>query len=149
MTNLIDHIDIVKLWQDDELIQLKVVCSTEIITATAKIYVSDALIDDLIYQIKQFLDGQVAESFWTNEKRGDNSTACVSLHFLHKDKLGHILIEVFMELDDGGNYSSHNCCFYLNTEVGLLTMFCERLPQLKQKPSGIKLILNDDESNIF
>lgn len=139
-----DYIKIDKLWQDGELIELKVVCSTEIITATTKIYVSEALIDDLIYSIKQFLDGQVIESSWANEKRGNDSTACVSLHFMHKDKLGHIIIEVFMELDDGGNYSSHNCCFFLNTEIGLLTMFCERLPQLKQKSSGIKIILNDD-----
>ena len=125
-----DYIKIDKLWQDGELIELKVVCSTEIITATTKIYVSEALIDDLIYSIKQFLDGQVIESSWANEKRGNDSTACGSLHF--------------MELDDGGNYSSHNCCFFLNTEIGLLTMFCERLPQLKQKSSGIKIILNDD-----
>ncbi len=144
MAILVDYIDIHKLWQDNELIQLKIVCSSEIITASAKIYVSDSLIDDLIYQIRQFLNGQVMESFWANEKKGDNSTACVSLRFFHKDKLGHVLIEVFMELDDGGNYSSHNCCFYLNTEIGLLTTFCERLPQLKEKTSGIRLVLNHE-----
>ena len=144
MAILVDYIDIHKLWQDNELIQLKIVCSSEIITASAKIYVSDSLIDDLIYQIRQFLNGQVMESFWANEKKGDNSTTCVSLRFFHKDKLGHVLIEVFMELDDGGNYSSHNCCFYLNTEIGLLTTFCERLPQLKEKTSGIRLVLNHE-----
>lgn len=141
---MIDYIDIYKLWQDNELIELKVVCSSAVITASAKIYVSDSLIDDLIYQINQFLNGQAVESFWANEQRGDDSTACISLRFLHKDKLGHVLIEVYMELDDGGNYSSHNCCFYLNTEIGLLTRFCERLPQLKQKTPEVKIVLNDD-----
>lgn len=144
MKNLIDRIEIYKLWQDDVLMQLKVVCSSEVITATAKIYVSDALIDDLVYQIKRFLNGQVEESFWANEERGDRSTTCVSLHFLHKDKLGHILIEVFMELEDGGDYSRHNCCFYVNTEIGLLTMFCKDLPKLKQRSSGIELVLNGE-----
>lgn len=139
-----DYIDINKIWQDNELIQLKIICSSEVITATAKIYVSNNLIDDLIYQIKQFLRGKVIESFWANEEKGDYSTACVSLRFLHKDKLGHILIEVFMELDDGGDYSSHNCCFYINTEIGLLTRFCEKLPLIKQEQIGVKVTLNEE-----
>lgn len=138
-----DYIILEKLWWDNEVIELKIVCSSALITATSKIYVTEYLIDDLIYQIKQFVNGKVIESVWTNEEKGDNSTACVSLRFLHKDKLGHILIEVFMELDDGGNYSRHNCCFYINTEIGLLTTFCEKLPQLKQKSSGIIFSLND------
>lgn len=141
-----DYIEAYKLWQDNDLIQLRIVCSSTSITATSKIYVSDSLIDDLIHQIQQFLSGKVDESFWANGDRGDHSIACVSLRFLHKDKLGHVLIEVFMELDDGGDYSKHNCCFYIKTEIGLLTTFCEKLPLLKQKTSGIKLILNDSEA---
>ena len=141
---MIDYIDIEKIWYDNELIQLKIVCSSTVITAAAKVYVSDALIDNLIYQIKQFLDGQIEEGFWANEEKGDGSSACVSLRFLHKDRLGHVLIEVYMELDDGGGYSRHNCCFYLNTELGLLTTFYEKLPQLKRKLSGIKIVLNDN-----
>ena len=140
-----DYIDVCKIWQDNELIELEIVGSSGVITATARIYVSDPLIDDLIYQIEQFLSGKVAESFWANEETGDSTTTCVSLRFFHKDKLGHILIEVFMELDDGGKFSKHNCCFYVNTEIGLLTTFCKRLPRLKQNEFGTHLILNEDE----
>ncbi len=139
-----DYIDMKKLWYDSELAQLKIVCSTEVITASAQIYVTDALIDDLIHQLKHFLNGQVQESYWANEEKGDSSTVCVSLRFQHKDKLGHVSIEVYMELDDGGAYSRHNCCFYLNTEIGLLTKFCEKLPHLKEKVSGIEVVLNED-----
>lgn len=141
-----DYIDIQKLWYDNELAQLAIVCSSAVITASTKIYVTDALIDDLIYQIKQFLSGQVIESYWANEEKGDDSTACVSLRFLTKDKLGHVLIEAYMELDDGGTYSSHNCCFYLNTEIGLLERFCKSLSRLKQKTSGIRVVLNDNRA---
>lgn len=139
-----DYIEIQKLWYDNELAQLAIVCSSPIITAATKIYVTEALIDDLIHQIRQFLSGRVVESYWANEEKGDYSTPCVSLHFLPKDKLGHILIEVYMELDDGGNYSDHNCCFFLNTEIGLLEKFCEGLPRLKQKTSKIRIVLNDN-----
>lgn len=139
-----DYIEMQKLWYDNELAQIAVVCSSAVITASAKIYVTDDLIDDLIHKIMQFLNGQVVESCWANEEKGDYSATCVSLHFLHKDKLGHILIEVYMELDDGGDYSSHNCCFYLNTEIGLLESFCNKLPQLKQETSKIRIILGDN-----
>ena len=140
-----DYMSIQKLWYDYDLTQLEIVCSSTVITASAKIYVTDALIDDLIQQIEQFLNGRVAESYWTNEERGDNSTICVSLRFLPKDKLGPVLIEVYMELDDGGSYSSHNCCFYLNTEIGLLAKFCEKIPMLKHELMGIEIVLNDKD----
>ena len=141
---MVDFIHIEKIWQDNELIELRIICSSAVIMAAAKIYVSNALIDDLIYQIKQFLDGHVMESIWANEEKGNGSTACVSFRFLHKDKLGHLLVEVFLELEDGGDYSSHNCCFYINTEIGLLSKFCEELPQIKQKQLGINIMLNED-----
>lgn len=137
-----DFISIKKLWQDNELIQLKIVCSSAIVTATAKIYVSNEIIDDLFFQIHYFLNGLVKECCWSSGERGDHSTTCVSLRFLHKDKLGHVLIEPFMELDDGGNYSSHNCCFYLNTELGLLESFKNQLLAMKNAKLGFEITLN-------
>ncbi len=137
-----DYIKMQKLWQDNELMQLKVQCLSTVITAVTKIYVSDSLIDDLFYQITQFLNGIVKESYWANETKGNDSTACVSFRFINKDKLGHILIEVFMELDDGGDYSNHNCCFFVNTETGLLEKFKNQLIQLKRQQSGFEVVLN-------
>ncbi len=138
-----DNILLRKIWQDDELIQLKVVCSSCVATATTKIYVSNSLIDDLIYQIKQFLNGYIDEGLWANEDKGNTTTACVSLRFLKKDKLGHILIEVFIELDDGGDYTKHNCCFFVGTEYGLLMHFCDKLAQLKESPEDCEIQLHN------
>ena len=76
--------------------------------------------------------GEVEECRWANKERGDNSSACLSLRFLRKDRLGHVLAEVYMELDDGGEFNDHNCCFYINTEYGLLQRFRDQLPKLKQ-----------------
>ena len=137
-----DNIIFSKIWQDDDVIELKVICSSSVATITSKIYVSDSLIDELICQIKQFLDGNNEEGLWANEDKGNDSTACVSLRFFRKDKLGHIVIEVFAELDDGGNYTEHNCCFYVSTEYGLLMSFCESLVQLKKNPVGYEIQLN-------
>ena len=138
-----DYIEMRRLWNDDTLSLLEVICASEIITMKTEVYVTDALIDELVHQIKQFLNKQIMESCWSNGRKGNGSTACLSLHFFHKDTLGHILIEVFAELDDGGDYNRHNCCFYINTEMGLLERFCIRLQQLKHSTSDMKIVLNE------
>ena len=139
-----DNIIFSKTWEDDQVIELTVVCSSSVATITSQIYVSDSLIDELICQIKQFLDGNIEEGLWANEVERNNLTACVlSLRFLRKDNLGHINIEVFAELDDGGNFTEHNCCFFVGTEYGLLMNFCERLAFLKNQPVGCEIRLND------
>lgn len=131
-----DNIIFSKIWEDDDIIELKAVCSSSVATITSKIYVSNPLIDELIFQIKQFLDRNIEEGLWANEDKGNDSTACLSLRFFSKDKLGHIIIEVYAELDDGGNYAEHNCCFFVGIEYGLLMNFCESLVCLKNYPVG-------------
>ncbi|MDO4353859.1 MAG: hypothetical protein Q4C93_02720 [Clostridia bacterium] len=140
-----DYIAMQKLWYDVHLAQIEVVGSSEFITASAKIYVCDDLIDGLIRQIERFVNGEVSEAYWANEQKGDGSTTCVALRFMHKDRLGHVLIEVFMELDDGGSYATHNCCFYVNTEIGQLERFCGKIPILKQDTVGVRIVLNDND----
>lgn len=142
-----DNIIFSKIWQDNDVIELKVVCSSSVATVTSKIYVTDFLIDQLIYQIKQFLDGNSEEGLWANENKGNASTACLSLRFFRKDKLGHVGIEVFVELDDGGDYTEHNCCFYVSTEYGLLMSFCESLVQLKKNTMGYEIQLNQGQGD--
>ena len=138
-----DNILFKKLWQDEDVINLKAVCTSSVATIISTIYVSDSLLDELIFQIKHFLNDNIEECSWANEEKGNGSTACMSLRFIKKDRLGHINIEVFAELDDGGDYSVHNCCFYVRTEYGLLTSFCESLVQLKKYPAGYKIQLNN------
>lgn len=139
-----DNIIFNKMWEDDDLIALKVVCSSSVATITSEIYVSNPLIDELIFQIKQFLDGNTEEGLWANSDKGNDSTACVSFRFFRKDRLGHIIIEVYAELDDGGNFAEHNCCFFVSTEYGLLMKFCESLAWLKNHPAGCEIRLNNN-----
>lgn len=39
-----DNIILRKIWQDDDVMELAVVCSSPLITATSEIYVSDSLL---------------------------------------------------------------------------------------------------------
>ena len=139
---MIDNIIFRKIWQDSDMFEVQVICSSSVVTVTSKIYVSDSLIDELIFQIKQFLGGNNSEGMWANENKGNDYATCVSFRFLNKDKLGHIVIEVFAEIEDGGDYTDHNCCFYIKTEYGLLMNFCENLVKFKKNSAGYEIQLN-------
>ena len=144
---LTDYILIKKIWQDVFCYQVKITCASDYVVATNDIYLSDESIDTLFNGLNDFTKGKRKEFFWESGIKGDDFTACITFKFMHKDRLGHILIEVYMELDDGGSYSTHNCCFYLNTEMGLLERFCNKLPKLKQEPLGIEVILNENANS--
>lgn len=137
-----DNIVFCKLWQEDDLMELQTVCSSAVITVASKIYVSVSAIDELMLQIAQFLKKGKEEASWQSGERGNASAACLSLRFIRKDGQGHIAIEVFAELDDGGSHAEHNCCFFVGTEYGLLMNFCRNLVQLKEKPTGCAIRLN-------
>lgn len=143
-----DYLSIQKIWQDIDFAEYRIIGSSPIITATSAVYLSNSLIDDLSSQITRFLNGSVEESCWVSGKRGNDSPACLSLRFLRKDRLGHIFVELYMELDDDGGYDNHNCCFFISTEYGLLLNFCNQLPKLKQPDffSSIKLNESSDFS---
>lgn len=138
-----DNIVFRKIWEDDAVMELKATCTSSVVSVTSAIYVSEDMLDELASKIKKFLSGDGDEELWENQERGDRCTACLSLRFLQKDKHGHITIEVFVELDDGGTYTEHNCCFFTHTEVGLLESFAEALIALKNGAAGFEIRLNN------
>ena len=100
-----DNIIFSKVWEDDCLIELRVTCTSSAASVISNIYVSDDSINELICKIRQFLCSKDNDetSSWTSIGSEDGSVACVSLRFLKKDTLGHIAVEVFAEIDDGGS----------------------------------------------
>ena len=139
---MMDDLIITRFWQDADFFQVEIQCKTEFIVVTEKVYTTDALIDDLYNKLELFLSGKSKTVCWQNGTIGDATTPCIRLQFLNADKVGHVLVEVFMEIDDGGALSTHNCCFYLNTEIGLLYQFKEKLQNLKKPQLGVQIVLN-------
>ena len=137
-----NFIKIEKIWQDDDFFEVEIICSSEIITASTRVYITEESIDSLSSQIKKFFSGIIGTCFWENGEKGDGTTTYISLEISKKDKFGHILIEVYMELNDGGDFSKHNCCFYIETELGLLDRFNSNLATLKEPQIGIQVVLN-------
>lgn len=139
-----DNIMITRIWEDVDFFQIQIECKTDLVVIREKVYITDNSIDELCGIIEMFLSERASSFFWQNGMKGDDTTPCISMRFVKKDKNGHVLIEVFMEIDDGGKLSSHNCCFYINTEMGLLQRFKEKLPKIMNHQVGIQVSLNDD-----
>lgn len=137
-----DNIVLKKIWEDVYSIELELTCISSVITVTTKIYVCDDLIDELTDKINWFLEGKIKEAVWQNVAKGHNYPPCAIFRFLNKDTQGHILVEVFLELDDGGDFSKHNCCFFINTEHGLLMNFAKKIARLKSKNDEFEIELN-------
>lgn len=138
-----DNFIITRVWQDTDFFQIEIECKTEFIAVRGKLYTTDYLIDDLYSKIETFLSGKIETICWQNGTKGDLTTPYMAFRLLRKDQLGHILIEIYMEIDDGGPLTTHNCCFYLNTEMGLLCQFKENLPHLKIPQLGICISLRE------
>lgn len=140
-----DYMTMEKIWQGDGFFELEVLCSSKIISATTRVYATNAGIRGLSETIMKFLSGNPSRSIWENGEKGDRTTAYMSMEFFRKDKLGHVQIEVYMELDDGGKFSKHNCCYYIESELGMLEVFAKALIQMLDPTTGQKAVLNHVE----
>ena len=133
---MVDNIIMKRIWQDKEFFELFVTCTNSKIIATTEVYVTDKMIDELHDMISEVINFKSQTVMWTSGCRGEQSTSCIEFSISMQDLNGHILIEVFMEINDGGSLDKHHCCFYLNTELGMLEEFSKNILELKEKRIG-------------
>lgn len=138
-----DYLIFKRIWQDTFCFKILAKCKSDYVTVQMEIYTSDRDIDILCEKLDSLLYSRTNKAYWLNGEIGDYSVPCISLR-LEKNKLGQVQIEVYIEIADGGTLSEHNCCFFINTEIGLLEQFRKSLPKLKNPEIGTKVILNQD-----
>jgi len=143
---MIDMLSIERIWEDDYYFQIEVVAQSKLISARVKSYTTEDRIEELASRLKTFPEHLDDKYIWENGGKGEGYTPFVSLEFWCKNKSGHINIEVYMEIDDGASYDKHNCCFFINTEPGLLNDFGKSLVRLTQKGIGKKITLSTSET---
>lgn len=134
-------LSIERIWEDVDFFEIEVIARSEIISASVKSYTTVALINELALRLVTFPKKLDDRFIWENGSKGDDSTPYISLEFWCEDKLGHIIIEVYMEIDDGASYNKHNCCFFIKTEPGLLNSFGKSLVLLNEQGIGKKITL--------
>ena len=76
------------------------------------------------------------------EKEGNYAPA-FSMCILPASVTGHLKIEVDIEIDDN-NKRCHRCCFYVNSELGLIEKFGNTLGKLVTGQIGTKVSLNSE-----
>lgn len=138
-----DKISIQKIWSDADFFEIEVYAQSELICSKVNSYTTAAAINELALHLISFPENSHDKYIWKNGIKGDESTPFISLEFWCKDELGHIVVEVYMEIDDGAPYSRHNCCYFINTEVGLLNRFGNGLLSLNNAEVGKKITLNE------
>lgn len=134
-----DNLIFERVWQDEGFFEIKVTAQSELVQATTCSYTNDNSITELSERLVAFPISNTDEYLWRNGKRGDGHTPCVELRFFCKDKVGHIGIEAYMEIDDGASFDVHHCCFYLSAEPGLLNRFGKSLLLLNTPTVGTKV----------
>lgn len=141
---MVDNIKIEKNWQDEDFFEVLATCSNNVITASTEVYVTELAVKQLQNEIDQFLQFKKTDIFWKSGERGNQSTPCVGFKMCMKDSRGHVLIEIFMELNDGGDLDKHICCFYINTELGILQDFNSKLSALMNPVIGTSVSLVEE-----
>lgn len=130
-----------KIWQDTGFFEVELFAQSSFAMAKTCSYTDSTAINQLSSKLLSFTAND--KYLWENGVKGDNYTPFVSLNF-ESDCCGHVKIEIYAEIDDGGTYSNHNCCFFVNTELGLLYEFGKNLCLLNRGEIGTKISLNKE-----
>lgn len=135
-----DNITFEKIWQDESLIELKICASSEFVSAYQNCYIQDKSLEQIADKICYFVENNEESCYLEFGKKEGNYTPAFSMCLLPADMLGHVKIEVDIEIADN-DMRSHRCCFYVNSELGLIEQLGISLKSLIIEQEGIKIFL--------
>ena len=127
---------------DEGFTELLITGTSPCITAHSKIYVTAPILLELSQEIETFLREPDLEGYWENDVPGIGGPPCVTLRFLPQDAMGHVLVEIYMELNDGGDFLTHNCRFYIHTDRTKLQAFASALENFRNPQDGASILLS-------
>ena len=136
-----DNLIFKKIWQDDNLLELNIIGMCDYVKVQQDCYISKKDLEELANKIKKINDTSEKIYLEFGKKDGDYTPA-FSLLIMPKNKNGHIKIEVDMEINDIET-RTHRCMFFVNTELGLLEKFGEKMKKIKDFEVGKNIFLND------
>jgi len=134
-------LSIERIWEDVDFFEIEIIAQSDLVRASVRSYTTTESINELASQLATFPKSLEDRYIWENSTKGDDSTPFVSLEFWCENKRGSIVIEVYMEIDDGASYDKHNCCFFIKTEPGLLNGFGQALSLVNERGIGRKVTL--------
>ena len=131
-----EYICFEKVRTENEIMEVHVSAQNSVIQACAKIYVDCEILKELQEQIFAFLREQDLAAYWENDVPGIGGPPCVTLRFLPRQGSSQVLLETYMELNDGGDFGSHNCRFYIHTDRSHMEKFLHDLGDFMTPTDG-------------
>ncbi|MBQ8038374.1 MAG: hypothetical protein IJ274_00620 [Lachnospiraceae bacterium] len=124
-----DQLRFEKKWQDENLIELKISAESEYVSAYQHCYIQDIKLESIAKKICEYATNYKESCLLEFGEKEGNYTPAFSMEILPADVCGHIKIEVDIEVDDNDT-RSHRCCFYVNSELGLVEQLGKSLKSL-------------------
>lgn len=135
-----DNIIFEKVWQDGNLIELKISANSEFVNAYQSCYIEDNMLTEISKKMCNYVENYNTKCYLEFGKKEGNYTPAFSMCILSADKLGHTKIEVDIEIADNET-RSHRCCFFVNSELGLIEKFAKSINNLITSSEGIEISL--------
>lgn len=138
-----DNIIIEKIYNDCELIELRISAVCEYVSAFQYAYVQKQNLESLSIGILHYSLNPNKECYFEFGNKKGNYTPAFSLTFYPSDKNGHVYIEVDMEINDNSD-RRHRCQFYVRSAIGSVEIFAKRLMYLTTGPNGTIVNLHNN-----
>lgn len=135
-----DNIIFEGLWKDSNIIELKVMASSEYINVFQSCYVEDVLLENAADKINNYIENPDEVCYLEFGNKTGYYTPAFSLSILPSDNHGHVKIEVDMEIADNDR-RAHRCCFYVSCELGQIERFGQSLVSLISEDEEVKVSL--------
>ena len=135
-----DNIIFERLWKDSNIIELKVMASSEYINVFQSCYVEHVLLENAADKINNYIENPDEVCYLEFGNKTGYYTPAFSLSILPSDNHGHVKIEVDMEIADNDR-RAHRCCFYVSCELGQIERFGQSLVSLISEDEEVKVSL--------
>ncbi|MBN1045279.1 MULTISPECIES: hypothetical protein [unclassified Clostridium] len=133
-----------KVWQDSELIELKITAKSEFVTAYQNCYVQNDNLEEISEKICRYSQLYNEDCYVEFGKKRGDYTPAFSMKIMKPNTSGHLKIEVDVEIDDINN-RSHRCCYYVESELGAIDKLGVKIKKLIADDVGCKVLLYSNE----
>lgn len=135
-----DNIIFKKIWQDGNLLELKIFANSEFATAYQNCYIEDKALREISDKIFGYIENYKITCYLEFGKKEGDYTPAFSMSILPSDTFGHVKIEVDIEIADNDT-RSHRCSFFINSELGLIEQLGKSLKKLVSDPKDTEISL--------
>lgn len=139
---MVDNFTFELLGVQEHMAALKVTARSPLANVVTEIQAEDSVMRELQDTITEFLSESDLETYWESDIPGLGASPCITLRLLPGSSEEAVLAEVYLELDDGSDFSRHTCCFYVRTDREQLMRFGSGIAELFTAAPGTILALN-------